>query len=382
MIVYLIYMTERLILLHKILKDTGSIYLHCDPTASHYLKIIMDGIFGSDNFVNEIIWSYKTGGVSKKWFAKKHDIILFYAKNYKKKYFNTTYQKSYLDTKFFKPHQKKSKELNIKKDYMGMYRLIHRRDVWDDINALHPNAVERKGYPTQKPISLLDIIIKASCHKDGIILDPFCGCGTSIESAITNKKRWIGIDISNNATDIIKESISKYSVKDYEIIQGNPATLLEYQNLNPYEKQEWLINTIGGFCNPRKTGDKGVDGELTVHGGFDNKSKDIWHKVIFSVKTGNQCKPEFLRELIGTMKIENAIYGILIMDKDPTDKMMFSAQSRKQIEYQYDKKLPPQYFSTVQIYTSQQIIDGATCDLPPTINKIKEYRKYPTIDFN
>ena len=114
---------------------------------------------------------------------------------------------------------------------------------------------------------------------------------------------------------------------------------------------------------------------MTVHGGFDEKGKDIWNKIIFSVKTGKQCKPEFLRELQGTMKDCKANYGCLILDKDPSDKMLINISQKKKIEYQYSKQMPAQYFPSLQILTSQQIIDGAKPDIPPTINKIKVYRK-------
>ena len=385
MIVYLIYMTERLLLMKRVLKETGSIYLHCDSTSSHYLKIIMDGIFGRDNFVNEIIWCYKSGGASKRHWSKKHDVILFYARKNKFKIFNQLKEKSYnreYKKYGFSKGMKEYKDIECdmcKKELpknIGWHTYIGMRDVWE-INVIGRSSAERMGYPTQKPLALLDRIIKASCPKDGIVLDPFCGCGTTLESAIRNNKKWIGIDVSNNALDIIKFRIENigFPKEDYGIIYGNPDTLEEYNRLDPYQKQEWLINAIGGFCNPSKSGDGGVDGELTVHGGFDGNRKDIWHRAIFSVKTGKQSKPEFIRELIGTMKMKGAEYGGLILDKDPSDKMMAKAFSQKKIKYQYEEKLPPQYFGTVQILTSQQIMDGAEFNLPPSINTIREYRK-------
>ena len=374
MIVYLIYMTERLLLMKRVLKETGSIYLHCDPTASHYLKIIMDGIFGRHNFVNEIIWCYKSGGASKKHFSKKHDILLFYAKNKESKYFHLINEKSYQGKDYSTGN--KNVKLYDDKDGLGRYTLVNMKDWWQ-IGMLATSAKERMGYPTQKPLELLDRIIQASCPGGGIVLDPFCGCGTTLESAIRKNKQWIGIDISNNALEIIQFRIEGigFQKKDYELIYGNPDTLEEYNRLDPYQKQEWLIHAIGGFCNPRKSGDGGVDGELTVHGGFDGFGNDIWHRVIFSVKTGKQSKPEFIRELMGTMKMKGAEYGGLIVDKDPSEKMMMKASSQKEMKYQYEEKLPPQYFETVQILTSQQIMDGAEFNLPPSIHTIREYRR-------
>ena len=372
MIIYLIYMTERLLLMKRVLKETGSIYLHCDPTASHYLKIIMDGIFGRHNFVNEIIWHYQTGGASQRHFSKKHDILLFFVKNREMYYFNP---REILMERTKKSLERARNPKGARINASSTHKLP--MDVWIDIQALNPMAKERMGYPTQKPLELLNRIIQASCPGGGIVLDPFCGCGTTLESAIGKGKKWIGIDISNNATDIIQRRIEKnvFQKKDYEMIYGNPGTLEEYNRLDPYQKQEWLIHAIGGFCNPSKSGDGGVDGELTVHGGFDGFGNDIWHRVIFSVKTGKQSKPEFIRELMGTMKMKGAEYGGLIVDKDPSEKMMMKASSQKEMKYQYEEKLPPQYFGTVQILTSQQIIDGAEFNLPPSIHTIREYRR-------
>ena len=407
MIVYLIYMTERLLLMKKVLKETGSIYLHCDPTASHYLKIIMDGIWGRENFQNEIIWCYKERELNKRRYNKKHDVILFYSKG--KKFFfdweriaspysdNTLKKFRYLDkngkyqirgkgikgSPVYKAdglnseHEKLHPGLTYRQ-YIGVG--VPPRD-WIELSILNKASKERLGYPTQKPLALLERIIKASCPQDGIVLDPFCGCGTTLASAISQKIKWIGVDISNNAIEVMKNRIHEIDAgldtqeKKYQFIQGNPETFCEYEKLNPYEKQEWLINTIGGFCNPSKSGDGGVDGDMTVHGGFDKEGQDIWHKAVFSVKTGKQCKPEFIRELLGTMKIHNGTYGGLILDEDPSDSMMLTAASKKVLKYQYAEELPPQYFNTVQILTSQQIIDGAKFDLPPTIHKIKSYRQ-------
>lgn len=212
---YITYITQRMIELHRILKKTGSIYLHCDPTASHYLKQMMDCIFGRDNFRNEIVWAYQTGGVSKKWYAKKHDIILFYSKK-KDFYFNQPRIKSYIPT--LKGRKFAIETLNAKIDTEtcstcgekgGFYHMTACRDVWNDINALHRNNIERLGYPTQKPLALLDRIIQASCPENGIVLDPFCGCGTTVISAQNNKRKWIGIDIEAKAVEVGNARLKK-----------------------------------------------------------------------------------------------------------------------------------------------------------------------------
>ena len=348
-------------------------------------------VFGGD-FRNEIVWGYKSGGASKEKFAKKHDIIFLFGKT-KTVFFETQYYKRYLlrDPKTGKEIGRDPRK-NIVKYYtdpIGTYRKNIMRDVWDDIGIISPNSKkERLGYPTQKPIALLDRIIKASCPKDGIVLDPFCGCGTSTHSAINNKRRWIGVDISSNATAVIKERIKDVGAienKNYQFIDGSPATKEAYNSMDAFKKQDWLIDKVGGFPNPKKSGDGGVDGEMTLHLGHkkDKTGKlqgdDIWGKMVFSVKTGKQCKPEFVRELLGTMKLQNAIMGGLILEADPSENMEITAQNKGQLKYEYSKELPPQYHDTIQIRTADEIIDGKKFDTPPTLKDIQLYRGKNTI---
>ena len=367
---YLIYMTQRLILMKSILKDSGSIYYHCDPSASHYIKIIMDGIFGRSNFRNEIIWCYKSGGAGKKDFAKKHDVILRYSKT-KDYYFKIQKEKSYLDSGKF--GFKETKNL-IKEDEKGYYTLVNARDYWN-INIIGRSSKERLGYPTQKPRALLDRIIDASCPDDGLVLDPFCGCGTTIDSAINKNKKWIGIDISTFSIDMIKARI-KSMLSNYDLEYVQVETWDEYEKLNPYEKQDFLIQALGGMPNSRKSGDKGVDGELTIHTGLDKEGKDLWGKVIFSVKSGKQVNPAMLRELKGAMQgIKDAVIGVLILDKSPSINMEIEAENSKKIKYSIDKKTPPLEFPMLQIYTASQILDGIRLNAPPSIMAIKNYRK-------
>jgi len=169
---YLVMMTPRLLEMHRVLKDSGSLYLHCDPTASHYLKLILDRIFGTRNFRNEIVWSYRTGGASRRHFARKHDTIFFYTKsdNY---LFNPQKERIYYEKPFFSPA----------KDAEGRYYAdVFTRDCWE-IRAVINVSKERLGYATQKPLALLERIIKASSNEGDIVLDPFCGCGTALVAA-------------------------------------------------------------------------------------------------------------------------------------------------------------------------------------------------------
>ena len=226
LLAYLLYMTMRLLEMWRILKPTGSIYLHCDPTCSHYIKIILDGIFGHGNFRNEIIWSYQTGGISKRWFGKKHDVIFFYSKT----------NGYFIDLEKVK-EKRAEKSLKRAKNPKGARLTLlneHRSpfDVWN-IQALNAMEKERLGYPTQKPIALLDRIIKASCPENGIVLDPFCGCGTTIYATheanfkdkskdgvlhekIANRK-WVGIDIAILSTQLVKDTLKvRYNLNEKE----------------------------------------------------------------------------------------------------------------------------------------------------------------------
>ena len=204
---YLIYMAARLLEMHRVLKDTGSIYLHCDPTMSHWLKIVMDCIFGKANFRNEIVWGYKTGGNSKQHFAKKHDTILFYSKS---ETYNFTPQKekSYTKSKSRKPgiiNYGKNKA-EFFQDEKGVFNYTTMRDFWE-ISYIGSTSSERTGYPTQKPLTLLERIIKASSNPGDWILDPFCGCATTCVAADRLQRNWIGIDVSEKAAKLVVDRI-------------------------------------------------------------------------------------------------------------------------------------------------------------------------------
>ena len=219
---YLIYMAVRLLEMHRLLKDTGSIYLHCDPTMSHYLKLVMDAVFGRKNFVNEIIWHYQSGGRSRNHFPKKHDSLLFYAKDPRKKTFNAE-DISVPRNRCASCGNEQSKWNNLKRHVNEdgrVYRTIKSAgkvykyydddpvlppNVWLEFSHLQQKDPERTGYPTQKPLKLLQRIIKASCPSGGIVLDPFCGCATACIASEKWDRQWIGIDISSKAADLVQE---------------------------------------------------------------------------------------------------------------------------------------------------------------------------------
>ncbi len=215
---YLCMMAVRLVEMRRLLKDTGSVYLHCDPTASHYLKLLMDAIYGMQNFRNEIVWCYNVGGKGKRWWARKHDCMLFYSKS--KSYFfdgeavgisRDTGAKSFGGKIGVDEHGRRYQD-KIVKSTGKIYRYYldepkTPEDWWSDINSLQSGSKERTGYPTQKPLALLERIIKASSDKGDIVLDPFAGCATALIAAQAEGRQWVGIDLSLKAVDLVKQRV-------------------------------------------------------------------------------------------------------------------------------------------------------------------------------
>ncbi|MCK4827036.1 hypothetical protein KA005_65485 [bacterium] len=249
--VYIDWMRQRVIELHRVLKKAGSFYLHCDWHAGHYLKVMCDTVFGYKNFQNEIVWCYRTGGATKIRFSRKHDNILFYTKSniYT---FNCKKERVYYEKPFFVS----------KKDNKGRYYADVLPVDWWNMPAVINTSKERLGYQTQKPEALLDRIISASSKKNEIVLDAFCGCGTSLASAEKLGRHWIGIDISPSAIALIKKiRLRKMGVseKDIDII-GMPETTNHLKEFKPYEFQYWVINEMAGKVSDKKSGDMGIDG--------------------------------------------------------------------------------------------------------------------------
>jgi DNA modification methylase len=207
MMAYITYMTQRLIQMHRILKDTGSFYLHCDPTAGHYLKIILDRIFGKNNFRNEIVWHYGTGGIGKRTFAKKHDTIFFYSKS-KDYTFNQPRMPSKDPKRFNKVDEDGRPYYEKAGNKYYLDKGVAVPNVWLDIYPVRNVSKERLGYPTQKPLSLMHRIIKASSNEGDIVMDPFCGCATTCVAAQQLQRKWIGIDIEKKSVDVLIERLS------------------------------------------------------------------------------------------------------------------------------------------------------------------------------
>ncbi len=307
---YLTNMALRLVQMHRVLKGTGSIYLHCDPTASHYIKLLMDAIFGAGNFRNEIIWHYQTGGACEKWFAKKHDTIFIYSKS---KNYEINLQRVKVSRTEKSIRRAQFKGARITKDDDKKLPM----DVWTDIQALNSQEKERLGYPTQKPLSLMDRIIKASSNKGDLILDPFCGCGTTLHAAEKLKRQWIGIDISKFSTGLVNERLTSnfqgLNIKLY----GTPTTTTEAIKLaeqDKFEFEKWVCGYIGASGMYHNPGDKGADGGVdgileTYPFNFGKKPKK--EIVIIQVKGGG-VTPDAVGRLYSTVKEFNALAGVMI----------------------------------------------------------------------
>lgn len=251
--VYIQWMRDRVLEMYRVLKRTGVLWLHCDWHANHHLRIMLDGIFGPRHFLNEVAWCYRGGGVSDRYFARKHDTLFFYAKG-KTHFFEPQYVAYSAST--LKRVAKKG--LRVNRTEIDVDRGAHMPDWWTDLNALQTYSPERLGYPTQKPESLLERIIASTSDEGTVVLDPFCGCGTAIAVAHKLKREWIGIDISPSAVGIMERRMEKLGARIR--LEGLPMTEDDLWLLRPFEFQNWVIQRVDGTHSPRKTGDMGIDG--------------------------------------------------------------------------------------------------------------------------
>lgn len=317
---YLLNMGLRLRMMRRVLKPTGSIYLHCDPTASHYLKLIMDTVFGKNNFRNEIIWGYRTGGVSKRWFGRKHDILLFFTKSDSYP-FNLQKERSY--NRGGKPYR--FRNVTEYQDEEGhWYTMATMRDIWE-INAIGRTSRERLGYPTQKPLALLERVVKASSPENGIVLDPFCGCGTTVHAAEQLGRQWIGIDISRFSTELMRERILHNfpQVQDSDIrTLGLPESIADAKSLareNPFEFEKWVCGRIGanGMGIRKAPGDRGADGGIdgVIELALIHRRKVDKAYVIVQVK-GGKVTPDAVKALSETVRRLDAVAGVMVCFED------------------------------------------------------------------
>lgn len=412
MMAYLAMMAPRLIEMRRILKSTGSLYLHCDPTASHYLKVLLDAVFEPKNFRNEIIWKRTSAHSSARRFGPVHDTILFFSKSgaHAWNHCFQPYDEAYLTTFFDQedPEGRRYKRADLTgagvrngetglawrgiditakgRHWMrppsaldrldsegrihwprkkgGMPRLkqypedlsgLPVQDVWTDLRPLHNLSAERIGFPTQKPKSLLERIISASSNEGDVVLDPFCGCGTAIEAAQALNRRWIGIDITRLAMKVIRKRLKKINVlkgRDYDLIP-RPATLEDAMAMakeDRYLFQDWVLTKIGATCSG-KGADRGIDGRLFFPGG----------QIIVSVKSG-KAQPAHLRDLLGVVTRERAQIGGLVTLQEPTQAMRKETASARFYRPYGERKGPR--FPKLQILTVEQIFQGMTFKYP------------------
>ena len=351
MLSYLSYMAVRLVGMKRLLKSTGSIYLHCDPTASHYLKVVMDDVFGAKNFQNEIIWHYQTGGASKRRYSRKHDVLLFYSKT----------GRCYFDGESIKiPRTKKAmRRAQNPKGARISASDTHKNpnDVFI-IQQMNPMASERLGYPTQKPLDLLEPIIRASSRQGDVILDPFCGCGTTVAAAAKLNRKFIGIDISPYAISIIKTKRLDPMGVDVKV-EGIPKDMMGARMMaqaQPFKFEAWAVTQIPGLApNEKKVGDGGVDGR----GLLLNKLKDKSELVLAQVKGGKVTVSQ-VRDFVGTMKGENASMGIFIsLDPVTSPSAKKIAASEGQVQVGMFK------YPALQFWSMEDHFNGILPNLPP-----------------
>ena len=428
MMAYLVMMAARLVELHRVLKTTGSLYLHCDPTASHYLKIILDTIFDAKNFRNEIIWQRTNSkGLAFTRFPTNHDVILRYTKS-DKSIWNPqyiAYDPEYVE-KFYRyvdPNTGRRYALdnlanpnkdrpNLTYEFLGVTRVwrwtrermqeayekglivqsapdtvprlkryldeqegVPVGDVWTDIPPVQAQSREILGYPTQKPLTLLERIIKASSNPSDVVLDPFCGCGTAVAAAQKLDRKWIGIDITHLSIALQKYRLeAMFAGIKFKVI-GEPIDLGAARQLaqdDRYQFQWWALSLIrakpfGSQEDSRegkKGSDRGVDGVIAFIDDTTGRAK----RVIVQVKSGH-VKSGDIRDLRGTMQREQAAIGVFVTLEDPSREMIAESLSAGF----YHSTGWGQDYPRIQILTIDDLLHGRSqLKMPPQFGTFKQ----------
>lgn len=434
MMAYLVMMTARLVELHRVLRNTGSLYLHCDPTASHYLKILLDTIFGAENFLNEIVWKRSHAHNSAKRYGPIHDTILFYSKsgNYLWNAPRQPYDKEYIKTYFkfddgdgrglywtgdltgsgvrhgetgnawrginptakgrhwmYQPDKldeldadnrifwsKKEGSVPKLKRYLNEAKGLSLQDFWSDIAGFSTMGSDKKehlGYPTQKPVSLLERILEASSKEGDTVLDPFCGCGTTIAAAQNLNRHWVGIDITHLAIALqkyrLRDGFKVVENKDYIVI-GEPKDLQGARQLameNRYQFQWWSLSLVQGvpvgsaFGSKigKKGADRGIDGVVN----FNEIGRNKLGKVLIQVKSG-KVKSGDIRDLRGTVEREQAAIGVFITLEPPSSPMITEAADAGFYQSFVDGIKYPK----MQILTIGELLNGKEIKMPPRVH--------------
>jgi site-specific DNA-methyltransferase (adenine-specific) len=429
MMAYLVMMAARMVELYRVLKPTGTIYLHCDPTASHYLKILMDSIFGAVNFRNEVIWQrINAKGNVKRKFGAVHDVLLVYAKHAGQETWNQFYspldpayvQKEYrhveegtnrryslgdltapmqrasagqvYEWKGIQPGESRcwvyAKERMQELEDQG--RIVYTSsgyprykryldeslgekisDVWTDI----PPALGKEiiGYPTQKPLALLERIIEASSNEGDIVLDPFCGCGTAVAAAHKLNRHWIGIDITHLAIALVKYRMEQMFPGIQFTITGEPKDEASARHLaqqNRHQFEWWALSLVRarpsrgqtGSKQGKKGSDKGIDGVINFIDDATSKAK----RALVQVKSG-KVKSGDIRDLLGTVEREQAQIGVFITLEPPTRDMISEAASAGF----YHSPGWNQDYPRIQVYTITELLQGTMVKMPPPFGTFK-----------
>jgi site-specific DNA-methyltransferase (adenine-specific) len=380
MLAYLAMMAPRLVELRRVMRPTGTIYLHCDPTASHYLKILLDAVYGPVNFRNEIVWLRTTPkGHAFTRFPSAHDVLLCYADTekaqtrwnpqflpHRDEYLRSHYSHTDAETgrryrldnclnpnpdrpnltyewhglkRVWRWTRERMTELDAEgrlvysksgmpqyKRYLDEMSGTPATSVWIDIPPINSQAAERLGYPTQKPEALLERIISASSNKGDTVLDPFCGCGTTIAVAQRLSRRWIGIDITHLAITLMRKRLYDTFGKDAQFqVIGEPTDVAGAEALakqDPYQFQWWALGLVDARpAEGKKGADKGVDGRIYFH---DEQDSSLTKQVILSVKAGHTGVAH-VRDLRGVLEREKAAMGVLIAMEEPSQQMRTEA---------------------------------------------------------
>lgn len=411
MMAYLVMMANRLIELHRVLKPTGSLYLHCDPTASHYLKIVLDAVFGPLNFINDIVWERYNRPKGSQFTARKFgvatDNLLYYSKSDSYKFFVDNVQPKITQEEILKRYSLEDENgpyysgpllrsasmgarPNLVYEYKGFtpgkegWRMtkeklteidnngnfffttngIPRRklrpgnqpiqpitNIWTDINAIGSQAKERLGYPTQKPLALLERVILASSDESDLILDPFCGCGTAVHAAESLKREWIGIDITHLAISLIEKRMRDAFPNIIFAVHGTPMDLGGAKNLSlrdKYQFQWWACSLVNAqpYQGKKKGADSGIDGLIFFQD--DNKGAK---KIIVSVKGGEQVTRTMIADLKNTVEREKAEIGLFITLAEPTKPMVTEASTAGFYESMMGS------FPKIQILTIEDLLE-------------------------
>ncbi len=450
MMAYLVMMTARLVELRRIVKSTGSLYLHCDPTASHYLKIVLDAIFGPENYRNEIIWQRAPSkGLASRRLPTNHDVILAYQKS-QMAHWNADnmfipYDMDNLDEKVLEQYSNIDEDgrryqltsltnpnknrPNLTYEFLGINRVwrwtkermqkayedgivvqtkpgaVPRQkryldeqkgrplgDIWTDIPPLQGSSAEYMDYPTQKPLALMERIIRGSSNEGDIVFDPFCGCGTTCAAAHKLGRKWIGIDITHLGIALQKHRLQDMfelvSGEDYEVT-GEPTTeagarelATDSANEGRYQFEWWALSLVGakpvggqaGSRKGKKGADKGIDGVINFFE-QDDKGKAKARKVVAQVKSGKVGRKD-IHELRGVIEREKAAIGVFITLETPTQPMLKEALEAGYYESAFWKRR----YRKLQILSIRDLLGGDGVDMPPQHGTFKQAARHRSSD--